>query len=87
MRVFAGCLFASGLGAQELKENCSDRLEVIQVDISKEEQVKNAEAEVREKLDGGGKVTVHLSLCEISRQNVSWILIMFMRFPCSTHNG
>ena len=64
MRVFAGCLFANGPGAQELKENCSDRLEVIQVDVSKEEQVKNAEAEVREKLDGGGNVIVYLCLCE-----------------------
>ena len=55
MRVFAGCLFAEGLGAKEMKESCSDRLEIIQLDISKDEQVANAEAEVRRKLDGEGR--------------------------------
>ncbi len=58
MRVFAGCLFALGPGAQELKRTGSKRLEIIQVDITKDDQVANAEAEVRHKLGGEGRSKV-----------------------------
>ncbi|XP_070566031.1 11-beta-hydroxysteroid dehydrogenase type 2-like [Ptychodera flava] len=51
-QVFAGCLFKGGEGEQQLVQTCSDRLTTIQLDITDQEQVDNALAEVERKLDG-----------------------------------
>ena len=40
--MFAGCLDANGAGAQKLREDCSNRLYIIQLDITKEDQVEHA---------------------------------------------
>ncbi|KAJ9589401.1 hypothetical protein L9F63_017380, partial [Diploptera punctata] len=40
--VFAGCLFADGSDALKLKENCSNNLHILQLDVTKDEHVKNA---------------------------------------------
>lgn len=37
--VFAGCLCAEGPGAQSLVEECSDRMKVLQLDVTKDEDV------------------------------------------------
>ena len=39
MTVFAGCLNASGEGAQKLKASGSSRLHVLQMDVTSDEQV------------------------------------------------
>ncbi|XP_022091037.1 D-beta-hydroxybutyrate dehydrogenase, mitochondrial-like [Acanthaster planci] len=38
-RVFAGCLFETGAGAQKLKRECSRKLQVVQMDVTSDEQV------------------------------------------------
>ncbi|XP_022090958.1 D-beta-hydroxybutyrate dehydrogenase, mitochondrial-like [Acanthaster planci] len=38
-RVFAGCLFETGEGARKLKEECSRKLQVVQMDVTSDEQV------------------------------------------------
>ena len=38
-RVFAGCLEENGPGARELEKSCSDRLQVLQLNVTKEEQI------------------------------------------------
>ncbi|XP_069689225.1 retinol dehydrogenase 16-like [Periplaneta americana] len=40
--VFAGCLYSEGDGAKELKSSCSDKLKIIQLDVTQDEQVGNA---------------------------------------------
>ncbi|XP_054716531.1 dehydrogenase/reductase SDR family member 9-like [Uloborus diversus] len=50
MHVFAGCLNPSGPGAVALKESCSTRLHVVPLDITNEEQVKEAAAYVKANL-------------------------------------
>ncbi|XP_069689223.1 estradiol 17-beta-dehydrogenase 2-like isoform X3 [Periplaneta americana] len=40
--VFAGCLYSEGDGAKELKSSCSDKLKIIQLDVTQNEQVENA---------------------------------------------
>lgn len=51
--VFAGCLQASEEGAQNLASSASSRLRVIQLDITKEEEVNEALKEVRSLLSPG----------------------------------
>ncbi|XP_056016340.1 D-beta-hydroxybutyrate dehydrogenase, mitochondrial-like isoform X2 [Ostrea edulis] len=41
-RVFAGCLEKNGVGAAELMKSCSDRLSVVQLDVTKDDQIKDA---------------------------------------------
>jgi len=50
--VYAGCLFANHPGAKKLKECCSDRVKIIEVDVTSDEQVKLAAKEVESTLDG-----------------------------------
>ncbi|XP_038066175.1 D-beta-hydroxybutyrate dehydrogenase, mitochondrial-like [Patiria miniata] len=45
-RVFAGCLYADGEGATELRGQCSDRLHVLQMDVTDAHQVSSAAAQV-----------------------------------------
>ncbi|XP_045607758.1 D-beta-hydroxybutyrate dehydrogenase, mitochondrial isoform X2 [Procambarus clarkii] len=52
-RVFAGCLQAGGEGAENLKRNGSQRLHVLQMDVTKQEQVDKAAEEVKELLPSG----------------------------------
>ncbi|XP_054716961.1 17-beta-hydroxysteroid dehydrogenase type 6-like [Uloborus diversus] len=40
--VFASCLFPDGEGAETLKENCSDRLQIIGLDVTKDDSVAEA---------------------------------------------
>ncbi|KAK7084180.1 (2R,3R)-2,3-butanediol dehydrogenase [Halocaridina rubra] len=51
-RVFAGCLMAEscGKGAEELKQIKSDRLHVVQLDVTKQDQMKGAVKQVKELL-------------------------------------
>ncbi|XP_063587881.1 D-beta-hydroxybutyrate dehydrogenase, mitochondrial-like [Penaeus indicus] len=53
--VFAGCLQASGESARDLASSASSRLRVIQLDITKEEEVNAALKEVKDLLSPGGK--------------------------------
>jgi hypothetical protein len=58
-RVFAGCLEGNGGGAAELKKSCSDRLRVVQLDVTKDDQIKNARKCMEEvhRATGCGKKT------------------------------
>ncbi|XP_077862019.1 estradiol 17-beta-dehydrogenase 2-like [Saccoglossus kowalevskii] len=51
--VFAGCLFKDGEGAKELRNMCSERLTILQFDVTSQIQVDNALEEVNNKLKGG----------------------------------
>ncbi|CAL1275015.1 unnamed protein product [Larinioides sclopetarius] len=48
--VFAGCLDASGSGADELKKNCTKRLQIVPVDVTKDDSVKEAVNFVKENM-------------------------------------
>ncbi|XP_002741661.3 11-beta-hydroxysteroid dehydrogenase type 2-like [Saccoglossus kowalevskii] len=50
--VFAGCLFKDGEGAKELRNMCSERLTILQFDVTSQIQVDNALEEVNNKLKG-----------------------------------
>lgn len=54
-RVFAGCLMADsgGKGAEQLRQVESDRLHVVQLDVTKHEQLKNAVQQVKSILPQG----------------------------------
>ncbi|XP_069689241.1 short-chain dehydrogenase/reductase family 9C member 7-like [Periplaneta americana] len=40
--VFAGCLFPDGEGASQLKNSCSEKLKIIQLDVTKEDHVEKS---------------------------------------------
>ncbi|XP_071455166.1 17-beta-hydroxysteroid dehydrogenase type 6-like [Hetaerina americana] len=42
MQVYAGCLFPKGEGAENLKKNCSNRLKILPMDITSDDQVEAA---------------------------------------------
>ncbi|XP_062032444.1 17-beta-hydroxysteroid dehydrogenase type 2 isoform X2 [Lepus europaeus] len=52
--VFAGVLNEQGSGAEELRRSCSSRLSVLQMDVTKPEQVKDAHSKVVEKVQDKG---------------------------------
>ncbi|OBS82511.1 hypothetical protein A6R68_23490, partial [Neotoma lepida] len=52
--VFAGVLDAKGSGAEELRKTCSERLSVLQMDVTKLEQIKDAYSKVTEKTQDKG---------------------------------
>ncbi|GAB1293706.1 Estradiol 17-beta-dehydrogenase 2 [Apodemus speciosus] len=52
--VFAGVLDKEGPGAEELRKNCSERLLVLQMDVTKPEQIKDAHSKVTEKIQDKG---------------------------------
>ncbi|XP_058530502.1 17-beta-hydroxysteroid dehydrogenase type 2 [Ochotona princeps] len=52
--VFAGVLNEQGSGAEELRRHCSSRLSVLQMDVTKPEQVKDAHSKVTEKVKDKG---------------------------------
>ena len=56
-RVFAGCLFADGNGAVELKRQCSDRLVILQMDVTDGDQVTAAATQVQKTLQANGEST------------------------------
>ncbi|KAG8191552.1 hypothetical protein JTE90_019616 [Oedothorax gibbosus] len=48
--VFASCLFSDGPGADDLRKSCSKRLQILGLDVSKDESVKDALEFVKENL-------------------------------------
>lgn len=52
--VFAGCLFSDREGARSLKEN-SKNIQVVQLDVTDDWQVRKAVQTVKENLNGKGK--------------------------------
>ncbi|GFT98442.1 hypothetical protein NPIL_547561 [Nephila pilipes] len=50
MNVFAGCLLPDGKGALELKKSCSDKLHIVPLDITKDDQIERAVAYVKSNL-------------------------------------
>ena len=54
-RVFAGCLTAEGEGAKSLESSCSDRLKILQLNVTSDEEVEEAVTVVKGDLDGEGK--------------------------------
>lgn len=53
--VFAGCLNENGDGARKLRSDCSKRLHVVEIDISKDKSVASACAYVKGSLPRNGK--------------------------------
>lgn len=51
MRVFAGCLFANGPGAIELQNTCSNRLKIVQLDVTKSDEIETAVEVVKQSVD------------------------------------
>ncbi|XP_013393048.1 retinol dehydrogenase 7 [Lingula anatina] len=49
-KVFAACLFHDGDGAKALRERCSNRLHIVQLNVSSDQQVQEALTFVRENL-------------------------------------
>ena len=60
--VFAGCLFPEDAGAKELKSACSNRLHVLQLDVTREDHVRNAVKYVNNSL--GNKSEYNLEVNE-----------------------
>ncbi|XP_029781094.1 estradiol 17-beta-dehydrogenase 2 isoform X3 [Suricata suricatta] len=54
--VFVGVLHEKGPGAEELRRTCSERLSVLQMDITDSQQIKDAHSKVVEKLQNRGGV-------------------------------
>ncbi|XP_076072648.1 17-beta-hydroxysteroid dehydrogenase type 6-like [Mytilus galloprovincialis] len=50
--VFAGCLAPDREGARELKESCSDRLNIVHLDVTDDWKVRGMIAEVKKKMNG-----------------------------------
>ena len=42
--VFAGCLDPEGEGAKALKDNCSENVHIVKLDVTKEEDIQQARA-------------------------------------------
>ncbi len=61
-RVFAGCLVSDGDGAKDLLSTCSERLKVVQLDVTEDEQVQSALTTVKEDLGGEGRL-VRIKFC------------------------
>ena len=53
-RVFAGCLVSEGEGAKSLQAKCSENVKVLQLDVTKDEEVEDAVTKVKEELGDGG---------------------------------
>ncbi|GFR88370.1 D-beta-hydroxybutyrate dehydrogenase, mitochondrial [Elysia marginata] len=51
-KVFAGCLDAKGEGAATLRDETSPKLEVVQLDVTKEDQIEAARVTVADSLEG-----------------------------------
>ncbi|GFU09677.1 estradiol 17-beta-dehydrogenase 2 [Nephila pilipes] len=54
-QVFAGCQFPSNTGASELRKWCSERLRIIELDVTKDESVNKAEQFVQDELRTSGR--------------------------------
>uniref|UniRef100_A0A8C5L9U9 Hydroxysteroid (17-beta) dehydrogenase 2 n=1 Tax=Jaculus jaculus TaxID=51337 RepID=A0A8C5L9U9_JACJA len=52
--VFAGVLDEKGSGAEELRKSCSERLSVLQMDVTKPEEIKDAHSKVIERIKDKG---------------------------------
>ena len=52
--MFAGCLHAEGDGAKSLQDECSDRVHVLQMDITADDQILKAKAYILEHLPRDG---------------------------------
>ncbi|CAL1277610.1 unnamed protein product [Larinioides sclopetarius] len=74
MQVFAGCLQPAGKGALGLKRVCSDRLHIVPIDITNDQQVREAVTYVEANLPPGEKgriVTITSILARLVYPGVS----------------
>jgi NAD(P)-dependent dehydrogenase (short-subunit alcohol dehydrogenase family) len=69
--VFAGCLFPESVGATELKSVCSDQLQVLHLDVTREEHVKNAVETIKNSLGGRCKYSLKVSADKIYIQKLN----------------
>lgn len=53
-KVYAGCLNVQGEGAQELKKTCSDKLHLLQLDVTSDDDVASAYNSISSTLDNRG---------------------------------
>nr|XP_044996787.1 17-beta-hydroxysteroid dehydrogenase type 2 isoform X2 [Jaculus jaculus] len=58
--VFAGVLDEKGSGAEELRKSCSERLSVLQMDVTKPEEIKDAHSKVIERIKDKGTVPLQM---------------------------
>lgn len=61
-RVFAGCLFQDGPGACQLRQLCSEKVKILQLDVTNDEQISEACVQVQKHLQDSGESMYCLSL-------------------------
>ncbi|XP_030875376.1 estradiol 17-beta-dehydrogenase 2 [Leptonychotes weddellii] len=81
--VFVGVLDETGSGAEELRRTCSERLSVLQMDITDPQQIKDAHRKVVEKLQN----RVHLAADHTLRTPVPATCHLFNRPPLTWASG
>ena len=84
--VFAGCLHADGPTATKLKNEGSQRLHIMQMDVTDEVQVTKCAEFVNKTLKGSGKSSSQnalwfLCLLMSGSQNALWFLFLLMSSP------
>ena len=61
-RVFAGCLFEKGEGAHKLRDECTGKLQVVQMDVTNDQQVTEVAQFVQSAVTVSGDGKPHLVL-------------------------
>ena len=80
-KVFAGCLDAEGEGAANLRNETSQKLEVLQLDVSKEDQIEAARVTVADSLEGRGElITLRPSIGAQTTFGIPAILFIMVKF-------
>jgi len=78
--VFAGCLHAEGPGAVKLKEVGSDRMHVIQLDVTNDEQVAECVRYVESVTDGSGKHCVLVACKYQLKTHPFYLVIIYIKY-------
>ena len=61
MKVYAGCLHKDGKGATDLTDKCSNKLTVLQLDVTSDKEVAQAVIDVKQGLgEGEGKKSYNI---------------------------
>ncbi|XP_055477289.1 17-beta-hydroxysteroid dehydrogenase type 2 isoform X2 [Psammomys obesus] len=81
--VFAGVLDEAGPGAEELRKTCSERLSVLQMDVTKPEQIKDTLSKVTEKIKDKGKIPLQMLAAYTSTKAAITMFSSVMRIELS----
>ena len=64
--MFAGCLHATGPDALKLKDECSNRLRILQLDVTKDKEIEAAKKEVKSTLTGKSNYVLCIMLFKVT---------------------